>query len=158
MSVYTSVSDDEMRTFLTDYDLGDFISLVGIAQGVTNSNYFLTTSHGRYVLTVFEVLQQHELPFFSSVKTAFEQSRRCLPGTYHAKRRSFLILSWQGNRLVWSAAFKVRIRVGRPLGNVLTQVRCWPKCTWRAGIFRCIWKTPAMPPGGMKRQINCCRY
>ena len=31
MSVYTSVSDDEMRTFLTDYDLGDFISLVGIA-------------------------------------------------------------------------------------------------------------------------------
>ena len=46
MSVYTSVSDDEMRTFLTDYDLGDFISLVGIAQGVTNSNYFLTTSHG----------------------------------------------------------------------------------------------------------------
>ena len=39
MSVYTSVSDDEMRTFLTDYDLGDFISLVGIAQGVTNSSY-----------------------------------------------------------------------------------------------------------------------
>ena len=89
MSVYTSVSDDEMRTFLTDYDLGDFISLVGIAQGVTNSNYFLTTSHGRYVLTVFEVLQQHELPFFLLLKQHFEQSRCCLPGTYHAQRWSF---------------------------------------------------------------------
>lgn len=64
MSVYTSVSDEEMREFLTQYDLGEFVSLQGIAQGITNSNYFLTTSNGRYVLTVFEVLQQHELPFF----------------------------------------------------------------------------------------------
>ena len=36
----------------------------GIAQGITNSNYFLTTSTGRYVLTVFEVLKSEELPFF----------------------------------------------------------------------------------------------
>lgn len=64
MSVYTSVSDDEMRAFLDDYDLGAFVSLQGIAQGITNSNYFVTTTSGRYVLTVFEVLQQEELPFF----------------------------------------------------------------------------------------------
>ena len=64
MSVYTSVSDEEMREFLTQYDLGDFVSLQGIAQGITNSNYFLTTTTGRYVLTVFEVLKQEELPFF----------------------------------------------------------------------------------------------
>ena len=64
MSVYTSVSDEEMRAFLTQYDLGGFVSLQGIAQGITNSNYFLTTTTGRYVLTVFEVLKQEELPFF----------------------------------------------------------------------------------------------
>ncbi|PSJ79784.1 homoserine kinase [Neisseria iguanae] len=64
MSVYTSVSDDEMYAFLTQYDLGGFVSLQGIAQGITNSNYFLTTTTGRYVLTVFEVLKQEELPFF----------------------------------------------------------------------------------------------
>ena len=64
MSVYTSVSDDEMRGFLSGYDLGEFVSLQGIAQGITNSNYFLTTTSGRYVLTVFEVLKQEELPFF----------------------------------------------------------------------------------------------
>ncbi|SUA25095.1 homoserine kinase [Neisseria gonorrhoeae] len=40
MSVYTSVSDDEMRGFLSGYDLGEFVSLQGIAQGITNSNYF----------------------------------------------------------------------------------------------------------------------
>ena len=57
MSVYTSVSDAQMRDFLLQYDLGDFVSLQGIAQGITNSNYFLTTSTGRYVLTGFEVLK-----------------------------------------------------------------------------------------------------
>ncbi len=68
MSVYTSVSDEEMREFLTHYDLGAFVSLQGIAQGITNSNYFLTTSSGRYVLTVFEVLKHDELPFFLHLK------------------------------------------------------------------------------------------
>ncbi|WP_037588527.1 homoserine kinase [Stenoxybacter acetivorans] len=68
MSVYTSVSDDEMRLFLADYTLGEFIALRGIAQGVTNSNYFLDTTAGTYVLTVFEVLQQAELPFFLLLK------------------------------------------------------------------------------------------
>ncbi|MGF6147139.1 Homoserine kinase [Kingella potus] len=68
MSVYTSISDEEMRIFLADYDLGSFVSLTGIAQGVTNSNYFLNTTCGRYVLTVFEVLQQEELPFFLLLK------------------------------------------------------------------------------------------
>ena len=64
MSVYTSVSDDEMRVFLADYSLGAFKALHGIAQGITNSNYFLDTDSGSYVLTVFEVLTQQELPFF----------------------------------------------------------------------------------------------
>ncbi|MDO5640581.1 MAG: homoserine kinase [Neisseria sp.] len=68
MSVYTSVSDDEMRHFLEQYDLGDFVSLQGIAQGITNSNYFLTTSTGKFVLTVFEALTQQELPFFLLLK------------------------------------------------------------------------------------------
>ena len=68
MSVYTSISDDEMRHFLSLYDVGDFVSLQGIAQGITNSNYFVTTKTGRFVLTIFEVLQQEELPFFLLLK------------------------------------------------------------------------------------------
>lgn len=68
MSVYTDVSDYEICLFLSHYDLGDFISLKGIAQGITNSNYFLTTSTGVYVLTIFEVLKQEELPFFLHLK------------------------------------------------------------------------------------------
>ncbi|MCP2041817.1 homoserine kinase type II [Neisseria sp. HSC-16F19] len=79
MSVYTSVSDDEMRVFLEDYAIGKFIALEGIAQGVTNSNYFLTTTRGRFVLTVFEVLQQHELPFFLLLKQHLSQQGVACP-------------------------------------------------------------------------------
>lgn len=64
MSVYTSVSKAQMRLFLQQYDLGEFISLKGIAQGVTNTNYFVTTTQGKFVLTLFEVLRQDELPFY----------------------------------------------------------------------------------------------
>ena len=78
MSVYTSVSDAQMRDFLLQYDLGDFVSLQGIAQGITNSNYFLTTSTGRFVLTVFEVLKSEELPFFFRAKSTLEPKWRCL--------------------------------------------------------------------------------
>jgi len=74
MSVYTSVSDAQMRDFLLQYDLGDFVSLQGIAQGITNSNYFLTTSTGRYVLTVFEVLKSEELPFFLELNQHLSQN------------------------------------------------------------------------------------
>lgn len=64
MSVYTSVSDDEIRQLLTRYPIGRFQSLHGIAQGITNSNFFLNTTEGSYVLTVFEALTEAELPFF----------------------------------------------------------------------------------------------
>ncbi|MDF7675164.1 homoserine kinase [Neisseriaceae bacterium ESL0693] len=79
MSVYTSVRDDEIRVFLQDYMLGDFISLQGIAQGITNSNYFLTTTTGRYVLTVFETMTQLQLPFFLTLKQHLSQNGVACP-------------------------------------------------------------------------------
>lgn len=89
MSVYTSVSDDEMRQFLIDYDLGDFISLQGIAQGITNSNYFLTTTAGRFVLTVFEILRQKELPFFLMLKQHLSKNGVACPAPIARKDGRF---------------------------------------------------------------------
>lgn len=89
MSVYTSVSDGEMRAFLAQYDLGEFVSLTGIAQGVTNSNYFVTTTEGRFVLTIFEVLQQHELPFFLLLKQHLSGNGVACPQPLAKKDGSF---------------------------------------------------------------------
>jgi homoserine kinase type II len=64
MSVYTTVSDDMMQSWLSRYALGQLVELKGIAAGVTNTNYFVTTTHGRYVLTIFETLKLEELPYY----------------------------------------------------------------------------------------------
>jgi len=64
MAVFTSVTLDDARGFLTRYDLGELVSLRGITAGIENSNFFLTTTRGEYVLTLFEVLSAEQLPFY----------------------------------------------------------------------------------------------
>lgn len=65
MAVYTDISDSELRAFLATYDVGTLISVIGIAEGVENSNYLLITDRGRYILTVYEKrVRREDLPYF----------------------------------------------------------------------------------------------
>jgi len=64
MAVFTSVSEDDARALLQDYDLGELVALRGITAGIENTNYFLDTTRGGYVLTLFEVLTAEQLPFY----------------------------------------------------------------------------------------------
>jgi len=64
MSVFTPVSSAEAEALLSRYTLGALEGLEGIAQGVENTNYFLTTTTGEYVLTLFESIPRDDLPFY----------------------------------------------------------------------------------------------
>lgn len=64
MAVFTPVSDDDARELLHHYTLGELVTLRGITAGIENTNYFLTTTQGEYVLTLFEVLTYEQLPFY----------------------------------------------------------------------------------------------
>lgn len=64
MSVYTSIEPDELATFLLDYDLGLLVEYQGVSAGVENTNYFVTTTAGRYVLTLFESIGFADLPYY----------------------------------------------------------------------------------------------
>ncbi|NYT64972.1 homoserine kinase [Alcaligenaceae bacterium] len=64
MAVFTPVSDSDARDLLTLYSLGELVSLRGITAGIENTNYFLNTTQGEYVLTLFEVLRHDQLPFY----------------------------------------------------------------------------------------------
>ncbi|WP_221793499.1 homoserine kinase [Oceanobacter mangrovi] len=54
MSVYTPVSEATLRDWLTVFDLGELVSFQGISAGIENTNYFVFTTMGEYVLTIFE--------------------------------------------------------------------------------------------------------
>lgn len=64
MSVYTPVSKTELQAFLQQYPVGDLIRFRGIEAGVENSNFFVTTEGGDYVLTLFEAHTPDELHYF----------------------------------------------------------------------------------------------
>jgi len=64
MSVFTTLSLDEVRLWLAPFNVGELQTLRGIAAGITNTNYFVETSQSRFVLTVFEKNDFDELPYF----------------------------------------------------------------------------------------------
>ncbi len=65
MAVYTEVSDEALRAFLSDYALGELLAFRGIAEGVENSNYALKTERGDFILTLYEKrVDPAELPYF----------------------------------------------------------------------------------------------
>ncbi len=64
MSVYTPVSELELAAWLRNYSVGEPAACEPIESGIENTNYFVTTSQGRYVLTLFERLPADELPFY----------------------------------------------------------------------------------------------
>jgi homoserine kinase type II len=65
MAVYTDVSDDDLRAFAALYDIGEVLSCKGIAEGVENSNFLVTTERGNFILTLYEKrVAPRDLPFF----------------------------------------------------------------------------------------------
>jgi len=64
MSVYTPVTAEELDAWLTRYTVGGATEIQPIASGIENTNYFVTTTKGCYVLTLYERLPAAELPFY----------------------------------------------------------------------------------------------
>ena len=96
MAVYTDVPDDELRAFVARYDIGEVLSCKGIAEGVENSNFLLTTERGNFILTLYEKrVDPNDLPFFIALME-HRPTRCCLPHSCARARRHRIA------RAVWS--------------------------------------------------------
>ena len=64
MAVFTEVSESTAQELLSQLRLGELVELKGIQGGIENTNYFLTSTEGEFVLTLFERLSHAQLPFY----------------------------------------------------------------------------------------------
>lgn len=69
MAVYTDINENDLRQFLSQYDVGEMTSYKGIAEGVENSNFLLHTDKDPLILTLYEKrVDKNDLPFFLGLK------------------------------------------------------------------------------------------
>ena len=91
MAVYTNVSQNDLRHFLSDFDIGDAISLHGITEGIENTNFRLRTTTGLYILTLYEKrVNPRDLPFFLTLIDHLAKSGFPCPGPIAALNGEFL--------------------------------------------------------------------
>jgi len=68
MAVYTKLSENELREFFLKYNLGKLLNYEGIEEGIENTNYFIQTEKGKFILTLYEKrVDEKDLPFFISL-------------------------------------------------------------------------------------------
>jgi len=64
VAVFTEVSPEAAAALVARLGVGELLSLQGIGAGIENTNYFVTTRQGEWVLTLFERLDSTQLPFY----------------------------------------------------------------------------------------------
>ena len=73
MSVYTPVCNEDLQAFLRQYQAGELLQLDAIHDGIENTNYFVTTHQGDYVLTLFETADEPSIEFTLNCMAHFAQ-------------------------------------------------------------------------------------
>ena len=79
MSVFTRVTESEVSAWLARFSVGSVVSLAPISEGIENTNYFLTTSLGEYVLTLYERVPAEDLPFYLNFTAHLARSKVAVP-------------------------------------------------------------------------------
>ena len=82
MAVFTEVSFDEAAQLIDGLGIGALRDLAPCAGGIENTNYFVDTSAGRYVLTLFERLTAEELPFYLQLMKHLADAGMPVPGPH----------------------------------------------------------------------------
>ena len=65
MAIYTKLSENVLKEFFSKYNLGKLVNYNGIQDGIENTNYFVQTDKGKFILTIYEKrVEEQDLPFF----------------------------------------------------------------------------------------------
>ncbi len=79
MSVFTRVTESEVSAWLSRFSVGSVRALTPIAEGIENTNYFLSTVEGEFVLTLYERVPAEDLPFYLNFTSHLAKSGVAVP-------------------------------------------------------------------------------
>ena len=128
MAVFTEVSDKAAKALLKRMPLGEFVSLRGIEGGIENTNYFLTTDQGEYVLTLFERLRADQLPFYLYLMKHLAQAGIPVPDPQADGKTGDILLQVEGkpaaivNKLPGKSQLAPQVAHCHSLGGVLARM------------------------------------
>lgn len=84
MAVYTHLGAEKLARLIAEYDVGELVSAKGIAEGVSNSNWLVETTGGRFILTMYERrIDIAQLPFFLGLLDHLAAAGCAVPATIH---------------------------------------------------------------------------
>lgn len=154
MSVYTEVSEAQLRAFLQPLSVGRLLDFQGIEGGVVNSNFFVNTDQGRFVLTLFEDLESEDLPFF--VELNHHLGKKGLPcampvralngeSVFELNGRPACLFSCLPGRHLMEPAVEDCRAMGAVMGQMHQHVRDFPKhreddrgVDWFTEVIECV--------------------
>tara|TARA_B110000438_G_scaffold120335_1_gene117485 strand:+ start:3434 stop:4402 length:969 start_codon:yes stop_codon:yes gene_type:complete len=91
MAVYTKLSENQLKEFFLNYDLGNMLKYKEIKDGIENTNYFIQTEKGKYILTLYEKrVDTKDLPFFIGLMRNLYDEKFLSPNPIINKNGSYI--------------------------------------------------------------------
>jgi homoserine kinase type II len=91
MAVYTKLSKDNLEDFFSKYALGKLLNYKEIKEGIENTNYFIQTEKGKYILTLYEKrVDTKDLPFFIGLMRNLYDEKFLSPNPIVNKNGSYI--------------------------------------------------------------------
>lgn len=139
MAFYTTLTTEQVTSFIEPYNLGGLVGFEGIDGGIENTNYFVTTENDAgqqtYVLTLFEEIGLKELPYFKRLTTHIADNGLPVPAPLKdrdekvmktlADRPALLFRKFPGKQIIQPEVSHCA-QMGRMLGKIHKTARYFP--------------------------------
>ena len=92
MAVYTKLTNKDILSLSSAYQIGKVIRFEGIKKGIENTNYLLKTNKEKFILTIFEKrVHKKDLPFFMNLMDKLNQKKILCPKPLKSKKNKYLV-------------------------------------------------------------------
>jgi len=91
MAVYTHLTVEKASAFLTNFEIGNLVSIEGITNGIENTNFLIETDINKFILTIYEKrVCEKDLPFFLNLMEYLSEKGINCPLPVHNRKGNLI--------------------------------------------------------------------